>query len=147
MVCDSMWPCTSETNASQDQPAFRVLGHCSMRKPCSFLDIVTIFGISVQDVLHNDTTTTVERDKDVLDLFCGEAAIHRAAVVSGFASAAFDKFRVPGVTDRRRLHAGIASGAPFEKGRLAGDGATLLFLRDVERRQLQAQCWEQLPGR
>ena len=63
---------------------------------------MTIFDISVQDVLHNDTTTTVERDKDVLDLFCGEAAIHRAAVVSGFASAAFDKFRVPGVTDSRR---------------------------------------------
>ena len=78
-------------------------------------------------------TTTVECDKGVLNLFCGEAA--------------FDKFRVPGVTDSRRLHAGIASGAPFEKGRLAGDGATLLFLRDVERHQLQAQCWEQLPGR
>ena len=72
-----------------------------MRKPCSSLDTLTIFGISVQDVLH-DTTTTVERDKDVLDLFCGEAAIHRAAVVSEFASAAFDKFRVPGVTDSRR---------------------------------------------
>ena len=72
-----------------------------MGKACSFVATLIIFGISVQDVL-NDATIAVERDKDVLDLFCGEAAIHRAAVASGLASTAFDKFRVPGITDSRR---------------------------------------------
>ena len=69
-----------------------------MPKTCSFLTTLVIFGISVQHVLQ-DSQTDVARDKDVLDLFCGAAAIHRAAVDLGLASTAFDKFRVPGITD------------------------------------------------
>lgn len=72
---------------------------CSeMPKACSLLTTLVIFGISVQDVLQ-DSTPDVARNKDALDLFCGAAAIHRAAVDSGLASTAFDKFRVPGITD------------------------------------------------
>jgi len=75
---------------------------CSeMPKACSLLTTLVIFGISVQDVLQ-DSTPDVARNKDALDLFCGAAAIHRAAVDSGLASTAFDKFRVPGITDSGR---------------------------------------------
>ncbi len=69
-----------------------------MPKACSFLTTLVIFGISVHDVLQ-DSQTDAPRDQDVLDLFCGAAAIHRAAVGLGLASTAFDKSRVPGVTD------------------------------------------------
>lgn len=72
-----------------------------MPKTCSFLTTLLIFGISVQDVLQ-DSKPDVARDKDVLDLFCGAAAIHRAAVDLGLASTAFDKFRIPGITDTSR---------------------------------------------
>ena len=72
-----------------------------MPKSCSFLTTLVIFGISVQDVLQSCRPDDV-RDKDVLDLFCGAAAIHRAAVDSGFTSSAFDKFRIPGITDSSR---------------------------------------------
>ena len=69
-----------------------------MPAACSFLTTLVMFGISVQEVLQ-DCRPDVGRDVDVLDLFCGAAAIHRAAVGSGLASTALDKFRVPGLTD------------------------------------------------
>ena len=60
-----------------------------MPKTCPFLTSLVIFGISVQDVLK-DSPTDVARNRDVLDLFCGAAAIHRAAVDLGLASTAFE---------------------------------------------------------
>ena len=81
----------------QASASFCVL-HSEMARACSFLATLVIFGISVQDVLQ-DSSSDVARDMDVLDLFCGAAAIHRAALDSGLASTAFDKFRVPGITD------------------------------------------------
>ena len=65
----------------------------------NFLVTVLVFGLSVQDVLNDSTTSKIERDLDVVDLFCGRAAIHRAAASQGLASVSFDRSRIPGTTD------------------------------------------------
>ena len=65
----------------------------------NFLVTVLVFGLSVQDVLNDSTTSEIERNLDVLDLFCGRAAIHCAAASQGLASVSFDKSRIPGTTD------------------------------------------------
>ncbi len=57
-----------------------------------------VFGLSVNDVLNSELAT-VDRDLDVVDLFCGKGAIHKAATEQNLAAQAFDKFRVPGSTD------------------------------------------------
>ena len=52
----------------------------------NFLVTVLVFGLSVQGVLNDSTTSKIERDLDVVDLFCGRATIHRAAASQGLAS-------------------------------------------------------------
>ena len=46
----------------------------------------------------------IDRDLDVVDLFCGKAAIHRATAAQGFTSVPFDKFRIRGITDTGDKH-------------------------------------------
>ena len=65
----------------------------------NFLVTVLVFGLSVLDVLNDSTTSKIGRDLDVVDLFCGRAAIHRAAASQGLTSVSFDKSRIPGTTD------------------------------------------------
>ena len=68
-------------------------------RPCNFLATLLIFGISVQDVLHDSSLWNIERNLDVVDLFFGKAAVHCAAAPLSFASTMFDTSRVPGITD------------------------------------------------
>ena len=65
----------------------------------NFLVTVLVFGLSVLDVLNDSTISKIDRDLDVVDLFCGRAAIHRAAASQGLTSVSFDKSRIPGTTD------------------------------------------------
>ena len=70
----------------------------SLRSADGFASLVLVFGLSINAVLHSDIAN-VARDLDVVDGFCGEGAIHKCAAQQGFRAEAFDKFRVPGVTD------------------------------------------------
>jgi hypothetical protein len=63
-----------------------------------------IFGFSVQDVMQDSGLWNIDRDLDVVDLFCGKAAIHRAVAAQGFTSVPFDKFRIRGITDTGDKH-------------------------------------------
>ena len=69
-----------------------------LQSPRAFASLVLVFGLSINAVLRSDIAT-VARDLDVVDGFCGEGAIHTHAAQHGFRAEAFDKFRVPGVTD------------------------------------------------
>jgi len=68
-------------------------------RPCNCLATLLTFGIYVQDVLHDSSLWNIERNLDVVDIFCGKAAVHRAAASLSFASTAFDKSRNLGITD------------------------------------------------
>ena len=63
-----------------------------------FACLVFVFGLCINDVLRSDIAT-VARDLDVLDGFCGAGAMHKSAAQQCFRAEAFDKFRIPGVTD------------------------------------------------
>ena len=89
---------------------------------------------------------------DVVDLFCGKAAVHRATAAQGFTSIRIDRFRIRGITDTGDkhltedmsttdgFHAGIATCAPLEGRRYSRHGSTLFLLRDVERSKQQAKA-------
>ena len=63
-----------------------------------FACLVFVFRLCINDVLRSNIAT-VARDLDVLDGFCGAGAMHKSAAQQGFRAEAFDKFRIPGVTD------------------------------------------------
>ena len=60
--------------------------------------LVLVFGLCISNVLRSDIAT-VARDLDVLDALCGAWVMHKSAAQQGFRTEAFDKFRIPGVTD------------------------------------------------
>ena len=61
---------------------------------------LVVFGWTVDSVLRSSLAADAARDLDVVELFSGVGAVHRAAQSLGLRSAVFDKFRVPGVTDK-----------------------------------------------
>jgi hypothetical protein len=65
---------------------------------CKFRRSLIICGFSAQDIMHDSGLSNIDRDLDVVDLFCGKAAIHRAVAAQGFTSVPFDKFRIRGIT-------------------------------------------------
>ena len=75
-----------------------------MRNCFQFRSALIIFGFSVQDVMQDSGLWNIDRDLDVVDLFCGKAAIHRAAAAQGFTSVPLDKFRIRGNTDTGDNH-------------------------------------------
>ena len=75
-----------------------------MRHCCKFRDTLIIFGFSIQDVMQDSGLWNIDRDLGVVDLFCGKAAIHRAAAAQGFTSVPVDKFRMRGITDTGDKH-------------------------------------------
>ena len=70
----------------------------SLRSQHGFACLALVFGLCINDVLRSDIATAA-RDLDVVDGFCGEGAIHKSAAQESFQAEAFDKFRIPGVTD------------------------------------------------
>ena len=72
---------------------------------CSkFRGTLIIFGFSVQDVMQYSGLWNIDRDLDVVDLFCGKAAIHRATAAQGSTSVPFDNVRIRGITDTGDKH-------------------------------------------
>ena len=57
-----------------------------------------MFGVTLSYALA--FFATVPRDIDVFEGFAGVGAIASAATAQGFAAVAFDKFRIPGVTEQ-----------------------------------------------
>lgn len=70
----------------------------TLRSQHGFACLVFVFGLCINDVLRS-SIASVARDLDVLDGFSGEGAMHKSAAQQGFRAEAFDKFRIPGVTD------------------------------------------------
>ena len=70
----------------------------AMREVNELVNTFAVFGFTVALILDSPGAK-VDRDLDVAELFSGVGSIHRAATEHGFKSDAFDKFRVPGVTD------------------------------------------------
>ena len=69
---------------------------CSIAGLCGLV----VFGWSVDGVLRSALAADTARDLDVVELFSGVGAVHRAAQSLGLRSAVFDKFRIKGVTDQ-----------------------------------------------
>ena len=59
---------------------------------------VVVHGMSVDDVLRGPLAD-VERNIDIVEMFTHASSVYKAGAILGFSVSAFDKFRVPAVTD------------------------------------------------